>query len=252
MIGRSIARVLDAEYERVDEEVVRAFARRAPFRDAELKVGGEGLVAGAWKISGFPRSTRPTAGSLDIAGSPSANWRRPRVRTESAQDMLADPDSLRELVHEIKTPLNAIIGFAEIIQGQYLGPADHRYRERAGEIVAQAHLLLGAIDDLDFAAKVHSRGGGSASVDLGVSLGRDGETLVEAAAARGVELELASLGRRLPRRPRAGDRRPPDRALRDGVIEKASAGEHLRISVEQGGTMPPFDLTAGRTSQHSR
>ena len=71
-------------------------------------------------------------------------------------DLLADPDSLRELVHEIKTPLNAIIGFAEIIDGQYLGPADRRYRERAAEIVAQARLLLTAIDDLDFAAKVHS------------------------------------------------------------------------------------------------
>ena len=55
---------------------------------------------------------------------------------EEAVEALADPDSLRELVHEIKTPLNAIIGFAEIIEGQYLGPADRRYRERAQEIVS--------------------------------------------------------------------------------------------------------------------
>ena len=53
-----------------------------------------------------------------------------RARSD-ARSLLADPDSLRELVHEIKTPLNAIIGFAEIIEGQYLGPADRRYRERA-------------------------------------------------------------------------------------------------------------------------
>ena len=57
--------------------------------------------------------------------------------------MLADPDSLRELVHEIKTPLNAIIGFAEIIDGQYLGPADRRYRERAGEIVGAGAAAAG-------------------------------------------------------------------------------------------------------------
>ena len=62
-------------------------------------------------------------------------------------------ESLRELVHEIKTPLNAIIGFAEIIDGQYLGPAHRGYRERAAEIVAQARILLGAIEDLDFAAR---------------------------------------------------------------------------------------------------
>jgi signal transduction histidine kinase len=66
--------------------------------------------------------------------------------------VLTDPDSLRELVHEIKTPLNAIMGFAEIIEGQYLGPADRGYRERAAEIWRQARLLLTAIDDLDFAA----------------------------------------------------------------------------------------------------
>ena len=81
----------------------------------------------------------------------------PLPRAEADADVLADPDSLRELVHEIKTPLNAIIGFAEIIEGQYLGPADRGYRERAAEIVGQARLLLTAIDDLDFAAKVHSR-----------------------------------------------------------------------------------------------
>src|SRR5437763_13334978 len=76
-------------------------------------------------------------------------------------EILDDQDSLRELVHEIKTPLNAIIGFAEIIDGQYLGPADRRYRERAGEIVAQARLLVSAIDDLDFAARTHSAADGA-------------------------------------------------------------------------------------------
>ena len=61
----------------------------------------------------------------------------------TAAPLSADPDSLRELVHEIKTPLNAIIGFAEIIDGQFLGPADRHYRERAAEIVGQARMLLG-------------------------------------------------------------------------------------------------------------
>ena len=52
MIGRSIARA--EEGEGVDEEVVRAFAMRAPFRDAQLSLPGEGTLAGAWKISGVP------------------------------------------------------------------------------------------------------------------------------------------------------------------------------------------------------
>jgi len=235
LVGRSIARVQDNDADRLDEEVVRAFARRAPFRDADLTLAGEGLVAGAWKISGLP-AFDPTdgrfAGYRGIAQRDSAP---PPARRESAADMLADPDSLRELVHEIKTPLNAIIGFAEIIQGQYLGPADHRYRDRAGEIVAQAHLLLGAIDDLDFAAKAHSAGGGSRRTDLGQLLHGAGETLAEIAASRGVELELAG---------RPGDcigAVEPEIADRlivrfgEAMIEAADTGEHLRIWIEQSG-----------------
>src|SRR3954454_10015275 len=155
LIGRTIARVQMDDGDRVDEEVVRAFGMRAPFRDREMTVAGSGLLAGQWKISGIP-AFEPTDGrfagyrGVALREAPSA------VAGEGSADFLADPDSLRELVHEIKTPLTAIIGFAEIIEGQYLGPADHRYRERAGEIVAQARLLLKGIDDLDFAAKIHS------------------------------------------------------------------------------------------------
>jgi His Kinase A (phospho-acceptor) domain len=237
LIGRSIARTQDGDNERVDDDVVRAFARRAPFRDADLTVAGEGLVAGAWKISGLP-AFDPTdgrfAGYRGIAQRDSTPT-PPPARRESAPDMLTDPDSLRELVHEIKTPLNAIIGFAEIIEGQYLGPADHRYRERAGEIVTQARLLLGAIDDLDFAAKVHSTAGGSRRVDLGQLLQGAGDTLGEAAGLRGVQLELGG---------RSGDciaAVEPEIADRlivrfgTAMIECAEPGEHLRMSVESSG-----------------
>jgi len=234
LIGRSIARVQDGESDRLDDEVVRAFARRAPFRDAEMKVGGEGLVAGAWKISGLP-AFDPTDGRFaGYRGIAQRDSTPPTPRSESTADMLTDPDSLRELVHEIKTPLNAIIGFAEIIQGQYLGPADHRYRERAGEIVAQARLLLGAIDDLDFAAKVHSSGGGSRRVDFARLLESQRDTLGAAAAERNVEVELVT---------RPGDciaALEPEIADRligrfaEAVIDRADAGEKLRISAEGG------------------
>jgi hypothetical protein len=232
LIGRSIARVQDGESDRVDEEVIRAFARRAPFRDAEMKVGGEGLIAGAWKISGLP-AFDPTDGRFaGYRGVAQRDSSPPVTRREATADMLSDPDSLRELVHEIKTPLNAIIGFAEIIQGQYLGPADHRYRERAGEIVAQARLLLSAIDDLDFAAKIHSSLGSSKRVDLAGLVEGLRDSLGQVAMACGIELEVAT---------RAGDcmaalePQIADRLVTrfaEAVMEGADAGEHLRISVE--------------------
>ena len=236
VIGRSIARVQDSDDDRIDDEVARAFARRAPFREAEMTVVGEGLLAGSWKISGLPAFDSTDGRFAGYRGIAQRNSAPPPVQREIGPDMLNDPDSLRELVHEIKTPLNAIIGFAEIIQGQYLGPADQRYRERATEIVAQAHLLLGAIDDLDFAAKVHSAAAGSERSDLSQIMQGAGTALVQLAREKGIELDLAG---------RSGDciaALEPEIAdrlimrLASLIIDCADAGEHLRLSLEESGS----------------
>ena len=194
LIGRSIARAHEGEGDQVDREVIRAFSMRAPFRDASLTLVGGGPVAGEWRISGVP--------AFDAADGRFAGYRGVALREVEAQpssaetfqvvpDVLADPASLRELVHEIKTPLNAIIGFAEIIEGQYLGPADRGYRERASEIVRQARLLLTAIDDLDFAAKVHSASGASRErIDLAALIEREADELRRLAVRRGVDLDV--------------------------------------------------------------
>src|SRR6476646_10227089 len=148
--------------------------------------------------------------------------------------LLADPASLRELVHEIKTPLNAIIGVAEIIEGQYLGPADRGYRERAGEIVRQARLLLTAIDDLDFAAKVHSaRGGPGERADLGALVDRAASELREVAARHGIDADVVR-----SRGPIAAAVEPElaDRLLLrlfSALADRAETGERLRVSAEQ-------------------
>lgn len=188
LIGRSIARAEDGEG--VDEDVERAFAMRSPFHDGHLSLAGDGVVAGEWKISGVP-AFEPTGGRF-------AGYRGIALREGAAPAasnpgafVPADPDSLRELVHEIKTPLNAIIGFAEIIDNQYLGPADRGYRTRAAEIVSQARLLLAAIDDLDFAAKLQADrdrpGGGT---DLAVLLDQIAAGMRSAAAAGGPQIDV--------------------------------------------------------------
>jgi len=231
LIGRSIAR--NDNGSRVAEDVIRAFAVRAPFRDSALIVPGDGLVSGEWKISGVP-AFDPADGRFRGYRGIALRDLPPATERTTSPDMLADPDSLRELVHEIKTPLNAIIGFAEIIDGQYLGPADRRYRERASDIVGQAHLLLGAIDDLDFAAKVHSSDAVHELVDLGQLVERLGPSLRELADKRGVELETAPMVQdlRVAIEPELADR--IIFRLCSAVIEAAGEGERLKLSVERG------------------
>ncbi|HEY6048481.1 MAG TPA: histidine kinase dimerization/phospho-acceptor domain-containing protein, partial [Sphingomicrobium sp.] len=231
LIGRSLARPQNGGGDHVDQEVLRAFAMRAPFRDAELNVAGDGLVSGEWKISGVP-AFEPADGRF-------AGYRGIALREHTpaaagqGPDVLSDPDSLRELVHEIKTPLNAIIGFAEIIEGQYLGPADRQYRERASEIVGQARMLLNAIDDLDFAAKAHSSE--PAKVDVAELVETMASSLREAAVGKGVELELS---RRMRNLVAAVE---PELAARlifrlvSAVIARGQKGERLRLTLSHAG-----------------
>jgi hypothetical protein len=243
LIGRSIARSHDDAGGRVDPDAVRAFAMRAPFRDTVLTVPGDGQVSGEWKISGIP-AFDPSDGRFAGYRGIALRDIPPPMNRAASPEFLTDPDSLRELVHEIKTPLNAIIGFAEIIDGQYLGPADRRYRERAGEIVGEARLLLGAIDDLDFAAKIHSTSRtDERRTDLGEQLEMLSPSLRDLAAKRHVELEFT----RRPRMP--GCAVEPELAdrllyrLSAGVIEHASGGERLRLATESNGHTCRFSIS---------
>ena len=234
LIGRSIARARNGEGDRVDREVVRAFTVRAPFRDGMLTVAGEGSVAGEWKISGVP--------AFDPADGRFRGYRGIALREQEAPaadeaiEALTDPDSLRELVHEIKTPLNAIIGFAEIIEGQYLGSAERPYRDRAGEIVKQARLLLLAIDDLDFAAKIHSSAEEDARrADISELIERILPVLRDVGAERGVELDVSPLPRSViaETEPELADRLLF--RLCSALVEQAGRGEQLRLMVEPAG-----------------
>jgi hypothetical protein len=247
LIGRSIARVQEGEEDRVDPGVVRAFMLRAPFRDGALAVAGEGLVSGEWRISGVP-AFDPGDGRFRGYRGVALRQQTDVVPVEQRSEFLSDPDSLRELVHEIKTPLNAIIGFAEIIEGQYLGPADNSYLERAREIVREARLLLTAVDDLDFAAKVHSASAGAQRrVSLGELVERVTPALRELAGSRGVELQAAPA----PRETTAATE--PELADRlifrmcSAVIEQARSGESLRLTVEAAGERWRVSITRPST-----
>jgi hypothetical protein len=240
LIGRSISR--NENGARVADDVIRAFSMRAPFRDSALTVPGDGIVAGEWKISGVP-AFDPADGRFRGYRGIALRDLPPPADHAATPELLADPDSLRELVHEIKTPLNAIIGFAEIIDGQYLGPADRRYRERASEIVGQAHLLLGAIDDLDFAAKIHSDSGARELVNLGQLVERMTPSLRELADGRGVQLDASRTMREMTV---AIEAELADRMIFrmcSAAIESAAEGEKLKLTVDQAANMCRVTIT---------
>lgn len=243
LIGRSIARPQNGGSDLIDPDVARAFMLRAPFRDATLTLSGEGALSGEWKISGVP-AFEPTDGRFAGYRGIALRDRLDGQALDGAPELLADPDSVRELVHEIKTPLNAIIGFAEIIEGQYLGPADRPYRERAEEIVGHARLLLTAIDDLDFAAKVHSsQPTGRPRTNLGELVEQVTPALRKLASQRGVEIDGA---RSIRATMAATEAELAERLILrmcSAAIEQAGAGELLRVTVDQAGDRSRVSIT---------
>lgn len=152
LIGVSLAHATLQGDAQVDGTVAGAVRRRSRFGDARLQVGGLSDAKGSWRISGIPVFDHQSGRFTGMRGTA----RRPRHDEVAERHATATTvsDSLRQLVHELRTPTNAIAGFAELIETELLGPVSPTYRERATAIRTQASDLLAAIDDLDTAARI--------------------------------------------------------------------------------------------------
>jgi len=221
---------------RVDGVAAGAFRRRAPFADARLLVDGLSDAAGAWRISAVPVFDRASGRFMGYRGT----GRRPRA-DEAAEPMAAAPvatsDSLRQLVHELRTPTTAIAGFAEMIESEMLGPVPPAYRGYAGAIRGQTAGLLGAIDDLDTAARIESgaldlRPEEVAFLPLVARLLIDLQPLADLRRAK-LSIDPAAGEARLIGDPRAIERLLG--RLLAAVVSVAQAGEAIRVGAVDAG-----------------
>src|SRR5436190_4404369 len=254
LVGQSIASIAGRGHYGVDGQAAGAFEKRAPFRDARFNVAGAGPAGGDWRISGVPYFDPQRGNFLGYRGTA----RRPRI--DEVANNLTKPvgvfgtelpaESLRQLIHELRTPLNAIIGFAEMIEGQYLGPAAAPYRDNAAEIAGQARSLLGAVEDLDTAARLETRRFEveDSRIDAASLFARMNEAYGRLAEERGAHLAAEIVGELPPVlvAPGVGERMVS--RLLGGAIGLARPGETISTSLglraRGEGTM--LCLTVGR------
>ena len=80
------------------------------------------------------------------------NVTRDLTATEAAADHAnkAKTEFLARMSHDLRTPLNAVIGFADVIKSEVLGGYESwpRYRDYAGDIVQSGEFLLAMVNDL--------------------------------------------------------------------------------------------------------
>jgi hypothetical protein len=241
LVGQTIASIAGAGECGVDGQAAGAFDKRAPFRDARFSVAGAGPAAGDWRISGVPYFDPKRGSFLGYRGSA----RRPRLDEVARMPAASVPgvfgtefpaDSLRQLIHELRTPLNAIIGFAEMIEGQYMGPAASGYRDQATGIMEQARGLLGAVDDLDTAARLesHRYEHDDSAVDAVALLDRLHHSYQRLAGQRDARIALAIADGLPPARVEAGAAERMFARLLAGTIGLARPGETIAAAMTLG------------------
>jgi len=127
-----------------------------------------------------------------------AELRASKNRAEQANRVKSE--FLANMSHEFRTPLNAILGFSELIRNETFGPIGNpKYREHIDLIHASGSHLLSLIDDLLEMARLES---GHYTleehlIDLDQAIGYARKTVWHLAERRGVDIEVR-LGDPLP------------------------------------------------------
>ena len=141
-------------------ELLAAFRHRQPIVRTVLTILGAPAVSGEWRIDAAPRFDQPGGRFVGYVG------RLRRLVPGTALPALRDSqaDRMRQILHELRTPVNAIQGFAEVIQQQLFGPTPHEYRALAASIASDSARMLAGFEELERMVKLDS---GAMALDPG-------------------------------------------------------------------------------------
>ena len=134
----------------LDEAGSRALSRRLPMRSVRAGLVGPPEIAGEWRIDAAPAFTA-TGRFAGYRG----RMRRP-AQAPMPRGAEGTADRMRQLLHELRTPVNAIQGFAELIQQQMFGSAPNEYRALAAAVAVDAARVLAGFDEIDRMARLET------------------------------------------------------------------------------------------------
>lgn len=136
-------------------QVATGFRYRQPLRGVALTLAGAPSISGNWLIDAVPRFDQLGGGFTGYCG----RMRR-LVAIEPASAMpapaIGEADRMRQMLHELRTPVNAIQGFAEVLLYQLYGPTPQEYRALAATIASDAARILAGFDELDRLVRLDS------------------------------------------------------------------------------------------------
>lgn len=139
----------------------RLLRSHQPLRAQALTLTGAEAISGAWQLDAAAWFDPATGRFVGYRG----RMRRPAERAPLVPPVRdSEADRIRQMLHELRTPVNAIQGFAEVIQQQLFGPTPHEYRALAANIAGDAARMLSAFEELERLARLDS---GAMELDAG-------------------------------------------------------------------------------------
>jgi hypothetical protein len=236
LVGVGISEPAFADGPGPDAFGAAAFRQRMPLENVRMRLCGALIIEGDWRINAAP--------FFDAFSGRFRGYRGIFRRPNAAESARIDPattengEHLQQLVHELRTPLGAILGFSEIIEQQLFGPVSSDYRVLARNIMNDAERLLAGFDDLSMAARIETGrfSAGQGTTDCSWLATRLAERLQGLSDSLSVTLNLAKAD---PVRPFAIDNELTERLfsrLLSAVIIGCEPGEELggRFRTELG------------------
>ena len=179
-----------------DAAMARAFRHRQTVCAGTLEIEGAAPVSGRWQADGTPLFA-PDGGRfagyvLRLRRQMAATGHFAAPADAGNPHAAAEADRLRQLLHELRTPINAIQGFAEMIQSQALGATPHQYRAMAASIAADAAQILAGFEEVERLVKLESRAIGfdPGEADIAAITARLIGQVMPVLAARNVRLSV--------------------------------------------------------------
>jgi PAS domain S-box-containing protein len=155
LVRRNLTELFAPESQRMVRDYLDAIkgAGVASLLDPGRDVLGRASRGGLIPLSMTMGRTRPDGPNFfavfrDLSQSRKSESELQQARRLADRSANAKADMLARISHEVRTPLNAIIGFAEVMIGERFGALNERYVEYMKDIRASGERVIAIINDL--------------------------------------------------------------------------------------------------------
>ena len=147
---------VDPEFQQEeDDEAVDPVSEEITAEDEVLDLTDQEVISSDEQSDAFENHRPQFSGNLIDKDEEAEELTNKNTSSNDQQDEVAS-ELLHNLSHEFRTPLNAIIGFSQMIDNEMWGPVSDKYRKNTKDIINAANHLKEAVNNILDSAKMEA------------------------------------------------------------------------------------------------